>query len=418
MKSGRFHLPSLLASLALLIAAAVPAVAPGPQARQDSGAAASRFARVTTDSAQVRNLADVNGVVIATPANGSLVSVHGETAGWYEVEIPGGYAVWVFGRYLRPLEDAGVFEITRNGVNIRPAPKSDILSYPLPQALHAGDRVRVIEFLDPEAETTATWARIWSPPGVRGFVRAADTTPLGPNEQGSELWQNAMVALADHVPPPYTRPAAPRGTTESPTGTTGGAGTATEASAPKNAVLAKAEETARAELEAIRVLLEEEAGKPTPDFQTARQRLDAVLSSSPSGAVTAETRHEFERVTAFEAVARMRAELERERLRRAEEARRRQVAVWEASVAKDPLGHVFLSRGILLRQIGADGTPRYFLRFGQEITSELVCVSGRYDLDVFAGYEIGVQGESLQLAGAAGAPQAIEVQRLEILRRR
>jgi hypothetical protein len=401
MNTGRKQLSSLAAFFLLLIVSAVPL---GAQAGEEG---APRHRRIAEAAVSIRNLPDIDGVSIATPAKGSLVSIHGERAGWLEVEVPGGFAVWVFGRYLRPLGEKGVFEVTRNAVNIRPAPRSDVLSFPLPQRLHAGDHVRVIELLDPEAELETTWARIWSPPGVHAFVRATDTLPLGATEQGAEVWKEAMVALADHQPPPYLRPGEGAGEAE-----------AVEVT-PKVAVADEAETKARAEIEVIRRLLEEEAGKPTPDFGVVRSRLAAVSTTASSGVITAEVRRELERVGAFEAVAQMRSELEREREERAEAARRRQRAVWTASTAKDPLGHVFLSRGILLRQVGSDGTPRYFLRFGKEIASEVVCVSGRYDLDAFAGYEIGVQGESLQVTGGAvGAPPAIEVHRVEVIRRR
>ena len=75
-----------------------------------------------------------------------LVAIYEEhAAGWVAVEVPGGFSVWVFGKYLKPTSDGGdIYEVTRNAVNIRPRPASDVTNFPMPQRLHAGDRVRLI----------------------------------------------------------------------------------------------------------------------------------------------------------------------------------------------------------------------------------------------------------------------------------
>ena len=128
-------------------------------------------------------------------------------------------------------------------------------------------------------------------------------------------------------------------------------------------------------------------------------------------------RADLERVAALEQAATLRTELERERERRAEAARAEHARVLESSRKKDPLGHVFLARGVLLRRVGTDGIPHYLLRFGNDVTHELVCASGRYELDLFAGYEVGVQGEERPAAGPDGQ-RVLEVSRLEVIARR
>ncbi len=400
MKFGN-TLHRIAAVLAVLLAGTA-----GLQAQpQEQGA--TRFARIARDGVQIRNLADPNGVSIAAPEKDSLVTIHGESAGWYAVEIPGGYAVWVYGRYVRPFDESDVYEVTRNGVNIRPNPSSDILSFPLPQCLHAGDRARMIEILEPEADLASTWVRIWSPPGVRAWVRASDTAPLASGEDGQVLWAQAMDALSERVVPPYEKSGVEPETQP------------TETVAEKPAE-SEAEKEARDAIKDARGMLEVEIEKETPDLASVRAKLEALLESAPSGAIVAEVRAELDRLALFEEVARVRADLERERARRAEEARLRQREAWEASVAKDPLGHVFLSRGVLYHEIEANGTPRFYLRFGRERVAELVCSSGRYDLDAFTGYEIGVQGELLPGTEdlLANEPGIIQVRRLEIIARR
>ena len=127
-----------------------------------------RYGRIAAASVSVYNLADEKAREIARPPRGQLVAVYKDTApGWLEIEVPGGFPVWVFGLYLEPTEDAQLYQVTRNAVNLRPAPSSDVTSFPLPQRLQAGDKVRVIEILEPEKPLAETWVRVWSPPGVR-----------------------------------------------------------------------------------------------------------------------------------------------------------------------------------------------------------------------------------------------------------
>ena len=400
MTPGMKTLHRFVAFLTVLSAGAVLTLA------QSAGETDVQYGKISGDGVHIRNLPDVDGMSIATPERGSLVRIHGELAGWNEVERPGGFAVWVFGRYLRPVEGQdGVWELTRNGVNIRPLPNSDVINYPLPQRLHAGDRVRVIELLDPAVDPTTTWMRIWSPPGIHAWVRSTDVTPLAPGADGAALWTESMATLTARVAPPYTRPAA-----EVPAAPV-------EAVAARDTAKDEAVVQARAALEVVRKSLEAEIEKPTPDLGAVRAELEGLLASAPSREVAGEVRRTIERLGLYDEVARVKSELQRERERRAEEARRRQREAWDASLTRDPLGHVFVSRGVLLRETDTAGTPRYRLRFGKEYVSEVVCASGRYDLDAYTGFEIGVKGETLLTTGAADSI-VIDVHRLEVTARR
>src|SRR5688572_24781713 len=131
-----------------------------------------RYARVAVEGAAIRNLPDVKAKTIAQPAKGDLVAVYKEvSSGWLEVEVPGGFAVWVFGKYLEPTAEEGVYEVNGNAVNLRPGPSSDlstdVTNFPLPQRLQAGDKLRLIALQDPAKPLAETWAQVWSPPGVR-----------------------------------------------------------------------------------------------------------------------------------------------------------------------------------------------------------------------------------------------------------
>lgn len=389
-----------LLALPLALLLALSTLATG--APQEPAEGPIRYALVSSDAARVRNLADDRGNELVAPKVGTLVAVHRELAGWLEVEVPGGYAVWVHGRYLRATSEADVYEVTRNAVNMRPAPKSDVTNFPLPQRLHAGDRVRGIERLEPQVDVAQTWMRVWSPPGVTAWIRADQTRPLAPGDDGARLWSKAVAETTNQAPS-KPKPA------ENGSPLVGG--TAEEAARRQ------AETKAQDGIAAARKLLEAESTKDTPDYGAVREALEDILERSPSVAITASARNELEMVSHLEEAAALRAELERERQRRTEEALARQRQVWEAAREKDPLGGVFRSRGILERQLGTDGTPRYFLRFGGERRSELVCATGRYDLDVFSGFEVGVFGDELATTTGVTTP-VIDLRRIEILARR
>ena len=348
-----------------------------------------RYARVNVDGARVLNLADDKGKEIARPERGALVAVLREQAGgWLEVEMPGGFPVWVFGRYLKPLAEEGIYEVTGNAVNMRPEPSSDVTNFPLPDRLQAGERVRGIELLEPGKPLNETWVRVWSPPGVHGLLRASSVETLPAGQDGAALWSSAMQTLPEAPPRQEVR----RGE-ENPA--------------------ERQEADARRALERARADLERERAKDTPDYGGVRSALNAVLSEAPGGAVAIEARSELRALETLEEAAALKAELERERSLRQEEALKRQQEVWAKSRAKDPLGAIFRARGVLERRTGTDGTPRYFVRFGGESQCELLCTSGRYDLSTFAGYDIGVQGSDAP-SRTSGEP-ALEVTRIEVI---
>lgn len=378
-----------------------------------------RYARVTGKAVKIRNLADPQGSVVAAPQDGSLVAVYRERGDWLEVEVPGGFAVWVFGSYLKETDVEDVLEVTRNGVNMRPAPERKVTNYPLGQRLFAGDRVRVIEREDPAKPITEDWVRIWSPAGARAWMAKADSRDLPAGVNGATAWKEALAALP---PAPARAKSAQESRAQSklndpvkPTGIAKPTGTPAEASAETAEAAADFEST----LQAAWDLLAAERTKPSPDFGALEAAFGAARKAAPDGASAVRAGQGLDAVAALREANALRAELEAERQRRQAEALRRQKEIWEESRAKDPLGGVFLSRGALERVVEADAEPRYFLRFGGEVASELVCVSGRYDLDQYTGYEIGVKGMDLRLPESRGSqPLRIEVTRIEVLSRR
>jgi hypothetical protein len=348
-----------------------------------------RYARVAADGAWISNLPDDKGREIARPKRGELVAVFKDGAtGWLEVEVPGGFAVWVFGRYLEPTDEAGLYRVTGNAVNLRPAPTSDVTSFPLPQRLQTDDKVRVIEVLEPEKPLAETWVRLWSPPGVRGYLKSAAVEGLTPAEDGPALWAQAVAARPSTPPIRATQP---------------------ELKTPSEAELRETE--ARTALDEAKAALERERQRETPDYDGVQAALDAVVARG--GAAAIEARAELRTLAMLREAATFKAELERERQRHAAEALAEQKRVWERSQEKDPLGGAFATRGVVERRTGADGIPRFFLSFGSGPVCELTCPSGRYDLSTYNGVEVGVHGSAV--TSRTGELPTYEVARLEVL---
>ena len=361
-----------------------------------------RYARIGVEDARIVNLPDANGIELMRPAKGTIVGVWRELAGWLEVDVPGGYLAWVHGRYLQETDTPGVYEVTRNAINIRPLPKSDVTSFPLPQRLHSGDRVRAVELADPSSPLSETWARIVTPVGVHAWVRSEQTKSLASTERGSDLWAQALAAVSqrsgDVVSQTREQVEKAQQTKEKLAAETG------------------VEEATRKEIERLRTAIDEQRTLDRPDYTALRSELQGLATTVPAGPLRLEAERELSRLQALEEVARVRTELERERERRTNEVFERQKGVREASRAKDPLGAAFRWRGVLLRTASVNEAPRYYLRFGGRDVCEVLCTSGRYDMDLLAGNEVGVFGD--EILGTSAQGEVVDVRRLEILKRR
>jgi hypothetical protein len=171
------------------------------------------------------------------------------------------------------------------------------------------------------------------------------------------------------------------------------------------------ETDARAALEEARAALERERARETPDYDPIEDALNAVVARG--GPIAIEARAELRTLATLREASALKADLERERARRAEEVLDRQQDVWTQSKERDPLGGVFAARGMIERRTNAEGIARFYVRFGGNISCELACSSGRYDLSTFAGIEVGVHGR--EIASRTGELPTFEVARLEVL---
>lgn len=349
-------------------------------AREPQHREPQRFVRARTGGVTVRNLADVNGVPLADVREGGLMAVYSETAGWLEVDVPGGLPVWVFGRYVREVEDAeGVLEVTHNNVNMRPGPGNDVNNFPLMVRLVAGDQVAVIERQEPDAELSETWVRIWAPPGACGWVQAERTLGIDEGTDGAAVWAEAEAALASGLEPKG------RGRAQRSASTLDGVETV-EAAAPVGAAVA------RDALAAADAVFERERERQRPDFAEMRDAYDRVAALDTNGDLEGIVFGKLQTVDALEDVWRTRMLLEEERAERQRELARRQREQWERLRERDPFYGHFAVRGSLERFQSADGVTSYRVVRGGDPRAAVRCTSGRFELDLFVGREVGLEG--------------------------
>lgn len=395
------------ARLGALLGLALCATAPTASAQAGADLRMpERFVRVAEGGAQIRNLDDPKGVVVRSLRGGDLLGVRGERDAWLKVEPPQGLEVWIFGEFVRPAGSPGWLEVTGNNVNLRPLPHSQASSFPLEQRLHRGERVRLIERQDPTKPLEEDWVRIQTPPGIWGWVAASSTQPLPAGFDARAAWTSAAASAAGATPSTESRPQAvsPR--------------------PPAQAPVAGAQQ----KLDQAHQLYSSEASKARPDWQRVRQAYLEVLETDSQSSVAEVARGRLAELDTRLEVARLAADMARERDEREAELARLRKELEASTLRSDPLWGRYDARGWLEREKRFGEPTRYILRWGGERTAEVVCEFGRYDLEHFVGHELGLVGRVLasprEVASTPGARQRagegpplpiLDVRRLEVI---
>lgn len=419
--------------LALLAATGSPASA------QD---AAERYVRAH-EGAKVYNYQDYRGNVVTELAAGSLLRVleehqystpNGDRA-WLEVSAPGGLPVWVFGKYLEETGTPDVLRSTAPGVRMRPIPDSSVAALPLRSMLDQGERVEFLERADSTRAFAEDWIKVWAP-SARGFV-ALETVDAEPDLAAARAeWQRKARVLPD-VPRAATagsKAAVPAGTSGAavPAGTSGAA---VPAGAPKgetpvtNGAVTR-QEGAKVPDEAYRsynygnTLLANALKKGSTaieaDFDEAIRAYRVVLDMVPEESSLADqARDRLEKAEAHQTIAAARGEIARAEERRLEWLEELKQEREDRTLAETVHWGRFMGRGWVEAVEQANET-HYFLRWSGEITFEIACQSGRYDLGLYEGYEIGVMGSLLRerilpTETTVAQEALIDVSRIEVI---
>jgi len=396
------RLPVVLALFALSPLASVQAaIVPAP-ATFVQDAKPVRYVRATA-STKLYNVADKKGVAVANVPEGTLLAVYGEQAGWLSVEPPQGLSVWVYGQFLRATAQPGVAEVTGDGVRMRPKPSSSVDSFPLEQQLHEGDRVRVLARNEPAKSLKEDWVQIVTPPGVRAWVTTGDTGALESGVDTRSAWMDAVkkstagVALFDlREGKSVTAGSAPAA-----------AGTASGAPVKPDAA------PAQGSWEAAERAYETAKTAPKADWSAVRAGFQGYLDKNPNGAHAGTAQLRLEQIAYHEEIARLKNDAALQEVQRQKLLAEAQAQLEEAALSQDPLWGRFQARGWLRRDENQPG--RYLIQWAGRTAAEVTCGSGRYDLTLFEGSEIGVMGAMTRTASSVERPMRIDVSRIEVL---
>ena len=386
----------------LVVSSAALAQAPGPEVPAPVAAQETvRYARVGAEGISVLNIPDGKGLPVKRIKAGGLMRVHRVSAAFAEVEVPGGLEVWVYGRYLKPVGVVGeggyseLMDVVGDGVNMRPRPEAITGHFPLGQRLKRGQRVRVIGRCNAELPAAEDWFHIFSPTGVRGWVRAKQMTVAGKPE-GAD-WQAEWTA-ADAL---NAVTVMDKSGQQTPASTAG-----------ESDPVAQAMATAETLWSAARA--ERTAGNTNINWAAVNTAFEEVVALDEQGAAGRLATERMLWIDAQQEVARLRLDLLEEHERRMAEAEALRDEMRLASLARDPLWGRFRSRGWLEKTKNAAGDELWRLIWGGSAVAEVGCSSGRYDLELFAGFEVGVMGATLAPA-TPSAPAYIDVTRIEVI---
>ena len=364
---------------------------------------------VTGGKAAVRTLADKQAPAVLEPPMGQLLRIVGpRKAAFVPVEAPGGYPVWVYGSFLRPTAETGVLEVTANAVNQRQMPSSGQVSFPLDTRLHAGDRVRVIARNDANKPLAEDWVQVWSSADSYGWILESDISPV--KTDGAKLWTDAIADLGARTATAKSQ--VREDGTDLPAGST--------PTQQPQAVTTERIAQARLALDKADAQLANLRTTNNPDLSEVRAAYQMVVEANVSSDLTKRAEGGLAVVKAIEEANALASDLEAEKTRRLESLIARQRQLWEESRRRDPLGGRFYARGVLEIQARAGEAPHYVLRWGPELVCEVRCSSGKYDLALFASYELGLKGvlDYADETALLSERPVLEIGRIEVLSRR
>lgn len=376
----------------------------GTASAQDSSA--PRYVRAK-EGIQVRNFQDMQGLAFHMLESGELMRVHKRSSGkvlFLEVSLPGGFPVWVFGKYLQDTGAQGVMRVSGRYVNMRPRPDSSAASLPLRERLMTGNTVAFISRRDPVLPLAQDWVQVWSPESARAWVRASDV-----------IVEDAPGVVAEYLAAIRQMANVPKATTSKPK--------PAYVATPRVAIPKVSDAVIEALAKADSMLqAATRTGLPSAaELGAVESAYRKVLAGAPARSHTrALAAQQMERVSVLRGLADVRAELAADKIANA--SRLDQLAVEQSkSELKNTVSWGrFHARGWLEREEKIRGDVHYYVRWDGMRQAELVCGQGRYDLEAFVGFQLGVQGHTRRPAQAAslGGPamaQVIDVYKVEVV---
>jgi len=338
------------------------------------------YAIVSSEGVTVRNVRDADGIPIGKFGPGTVLALHKTMGQWSQVEPAGGLTCWVLGEFLNKTGVSGRYEVNANGVNMRPLASSEKESFPLMDRLFVGDTVRMVSRKDPSVDFSADWIQIRTPQGVRGWALTSAIELAPVPELAAAIWEADWKEVMDAMGGSTTTPEP----VDAATPTTGAEGAA--AGGEDDLVRAR------------RMM-----NSSPPQYDEAKALYAEVLARvDPSSPLGEAAKRGMMEADAYESIEALQRKLEMERSNRERENAERAIELELRRAGKTPLMGKYDARGWLEpRNVG--GETVWCLRFSGKDSCYVQCTSGRYDLGMFEGYEIGVVGSVVNEPGAAQA---------------
>jgi hypothetical protein len=365
----------------------------------------------TTEKTAARNFQDRQGLQVTELPKGTLLRVHERSKGkyaFYEVSAAAGMPVWVFGEYLESTDVVNVLRVTGDHVNQRPRPNTDSGSTPLRTRLMSTDRVEMIQRSDLGKPLAQDWVQVWGPARTRVWVEVSATEPVTNVSAAAEDFQAGMRQLPKTKVEAKTQPKA----------------VVAPANVQKNektpvAVRPEATKSLRFADHLFAQAIADE-NVTVDQLANVEQAYHRVLDMAPAGSTVRElTIQQLEKLKVHQGVANLRLELEQDKNR----MRERQAAIAEEQQKAD-LRHTvtwgrFVARGWIESET-IQGEKHYYVRWDGERKVEVACASGRYDLGMFEGYQVGLIGQTRRAATqltleAPAMLSLIDASRIEVI---
>jgi hypothetical protein len=371
------------------------------------------------DDAQVRSFHDPKGALVSRLDGGTLMKVHSTSTGtypYYEVEVAGGMAVWVHGSLLAETATANVLRVTGSNVLMRPQPQSSRKAMPLPSKLQLGTRVQMLGRHDVAKQMADDWIQVLSPEGARGWVMVKQTSPNADATAAIAAWAKARTAL----------PSEPTNTDNANSSrVNNSSGTKSKILATtkpvQNAPVPNSAVTALAAADKIYDAVKVKTGVSAMEVEPAMAGYKNVMALAPA---TSTIYQVAERRLAQAAILYQIAMLNDRQLQSEQENQARIAELndkeAERIAGQHPSWGRFNGRGWLEKDEGPGQPTRWYLRWSGERKVEVLSSSGRYDLSIFEGYQIGIQGTTRREATAVtldtdGQLRLLDIYKIEVI---
>ncbi len=348
----------------------------------------------TTAKTAARNFQDRQGLKVVDWPKGTLLRVHGRSLGkyaFYEVSAAAGMPVWVYGQFLEPTNVQNVLRVTGNHVNQRPRPSLEPNAMPLATHLMTSDRVEMIKRMDSTKAIGEDWVQVWAPARTRAWVEVSATEPVKDKAAATLEYQAGMRKL-------------PKSAASS--------ASASSKAQPANVVKPGAAEV-KVRPEAFKSLRYADslfaqaiAGKDVTMAQLAHveQAYHRVLDMAPAGSTVREmTIQQLEKLKIHQGIVGLRITVAEDKAAKESELRRIEDEQRNADLRNTATWGRFAARGWVETET-IDGEVRYFVRWDGERKVEIACASGRYNMAMFLGYQVGLSGQTRR----AAAPMTLE----------